>query len=154
MVDVRHHPNKAARPGGGAGEDPSLPMRAYLAFAVGAVMLVGLFWLTWRSQFAAPPGYLFDTPSQPVEAAYCLAVARGVAPGATGGGYLGEAHDFWLQRVRDFGGDLAGTLTLGEKLLGDHLGTQRGAVRLWLIEAMDACSNRALNYGAHFAAFD
>lgn len=45
----------------------------------------GLFFLTWKSQFAAPPGYMFGTPTVAVEAGYCLAVTQGTRSITRGG---------------------------------------------------------------------
>ncbi|KEO56100.1 hypothetical protein [Thioclava pacifica] len=153
MVDQGNH-LRAVRPSSRTQAETALPFRVYIAFVLGAVFLTGLFWLTWKSQFAAPLGYLFDTPSEGVEAGYCLAVARTIAPGGGGGGYVGEAQDFWLNRLMGFGGDLAGNIAKGEAALGSHLLAKKGPERLWLIDAMDACSNKAINYGARFRAFD
>ncbi|WP_143593774.1 hypothetical protein [Thioclava sp. F36-7] len=113
----------------------------------------GLFYLAWKSQFAAPPSYLFDTPTQPIEAAYCLAVVRALSGGGSGG-YIGQAQDFWLKRLLTFSGDVAGNIAKGEDALGHHLIGRPVPDRQWLVDAMDRCSNRAVNYGAHFGAFD
>ncbi|MBN2741887.1 MAG: hypothetical protein JXR35_13395 [Rhodobacteraceae bacterium] len=127
----------------------------HAAFAiVGASVLIALFWMTWKSEIAAPAAHVFQTPSQEVEAAYCLAVVRQIAPGGRFGGYLDEAQDFWLHRLMNYGGDLAENLTQGEAFLGRHLSTFPGPDRVWLMDAMDACSNRALVYGFRFRAFE
>lgn len=130
------------------------PRLSHLFLGVlGCGMLAVLFWLTWKSDIAAPPSHTFETPSQEVEAAYCLAVVRQIAPGGRFGGYLGEAQDFWLKQLMTYGGDMAGNLTQGETLLGRHLATFPGPDRVWLMDAMDVCSNRALAYGFRFRAF-
>lgn len=123
--------------------------------AVGAVAVAGLFWMSWKSQFAAPPGYLFGTPSQPVEAGYCLAVAQSIYPGgAPTGGFFAEAADFWVARLRSYGGDLAKAIASGQAALSRDLTASQGLETAWLNGAMESCSNRALNYGAHFKSFD
>jgi hypothetical protein len=78
---------------------------------------------------------------------------RQIAPGGSFGGYLDEAQDFWLKRVMAYGVDLAGNLAQGESYLGRHLSSFPGPDRVWLMDAMDACSNRALAYGLRFRAF-
>lgn len=145
--------DQTIRPGRRRAEAKTPPGRIALYVGLGLCLCAGLFWLTWKSQFAAPPGYLFNTPTQPIEAGYCLAVARALS-GGMGGGYIGEAQDFWLKRVLEFSGDVAGNIAKGEAGLGRHLIAHEGPDRTWLIEAMDACSNRAVNYGARFRAFD
>ncbi|WP_417807906.1 hypothetical protein [Thioclava sp.] len=137
---------QARRQGGHGLRNAVLAIVSFLA-------LVALFWMTWKSQFAAPASYVFKTPTQEVEAAYCLAVVRQIAPGGSFGGYLDEAQDFWLKRLMTYGGDMADNLTQGETLLGRHLATFPGPDRVWLMDAMDACSNRALVYGFRFRAF-
>lgn len=125
------------------------------ASAVGAVVVAGLFWIVWKSQFAAPPGYLFGTPTQPIEAGYCLAVAQSIYPGgAPSGGFFAEAADFWVHRLRYYGGDLAGAIAAGQAALSRDLSAAQGQDAAWLNSAMEACANRALNYGAHFKSFD
>ncbi|MEX1660686.1 hypothetical protein [uncultured Thioclava sp.] len=136
------------------GRHHSLGLRNGVYALIGSLVLVALFWMTWKSQFAAPAGYVFETPTQAIEAGYCLTVVRQVAPGGSFGGYLDEARGFWLQRLRDFGGDLAGNIAQSEALLGRHLAAFPGPDRVWLMDAMDACSNRALIYGVRFRAFE
>ncbi|KEP70967.1 hypothetical protein DL1_13835 [Thioclava dalianensis] len=129
-------------------------LRVYVLGALGLSGLAVLFWMTWKSQFAAPAGYLFETPTQPVEAGYCLAVARQVVPGASYGGYITEAKEFWLQRLLDFSGPLASNIMRGEIALNRHLQAFEGPDRAWLMNAMDSCSHRALTYGARFKSFE
>lgn len=123
--------------------------------AIGAILVAGLFWMVWKSQFAAPPAYLFNTPTQPVEAGYCLAVAQSIYPGgAPTGGFFAEAADFWVQRLRHYGGDLAGAIAAGQAALSRDLQAAPGPDTEWLNSAMEACARRALNYGAKFRAFE
>ncbi|MEZ5685362.1 MAG: hypothetical protein R3D78_05425 [Paracoccaceae bacterium] len=123
--------------------------------AVLAVALPALFFLTWKSQFAAPPGYLFGTPTQPIEAGYCLAVAQDVSPGgAPPGSYFEEAARFWVQRLRDYGAPMGDAVAKGRGRLGADLAAFKGPDQAWLREALEACSNRAVNYGARFRAFN
>jgi len=121
----------------------------------GMVLVASLFWMVWRSQFAAPAGYLFGTPTQPVEAGYCLAVAQSVYPGGPPtGGYVAEAAQFWIERLRGFDGGMAKAIAAGQARLSRDLMASHGAEAQWLASALEACSRRALNYGARFRAFD
>ncbi|MDV7269346.1 hypothetical protein RYZ20_00350 [Thioclava sp. A2] len=114
-----------------------------------------LFFLTWKSQFAAPPGYLFGTPTQAAEAGYCLAVAQDVARGGSlPGSYFDEAAQFWVKRLQGYGVKMGAAISEGRGLLGRDLQATRGPEIAWLREAMDKCSNRAVNYGARFRAFN
>lgn len=144
MQEVDHHPGDR------------IPVWIVSVAAGAGIVLVGaLFWMVWRSQFAAQPGYLFGTPTQPVEAGYCLAVAQSFYPGGPPtGGYVAEAADFWVGRLRFYGGDLAGAIAAGQARLSRDLTAARGKETEWIAGAMDGCSRRALNYGAKFKAFD
>ncbi|MCT2540096.1 hypothetical protein OE699_04590 [Sedimentimonas flavescens] len=115
-------------------------------------VVAGLFWLVWESQFAAPAGYLFDTPTQPVEAGYCLAVAQAVgAGGVPVGGPISEAQDFWIARLRGYTSDMARPIAAGQAALARDMAQTD---RAWLLDAMEACMRRAITYGAHFRSFD
>ena len=71
------------------------PAVAYGLGVLGLLAVAAMFYGVYRSQFAAPPGYLFGTPTQPVEAGYCLIVAQDVIPsGAPIGSYVDEAAQF------------------------------------------------------------
>lgn len=143
MQEVEHHP-------GGLG---AVWRRSALATA-GLVLIGSLFWMVWTSQFAAPPGYLFGTPTQAVEAGYCLAVAQSVYPGGPPtGGYVAEAAQFWIARLQGFGG-MAPAIAAGQARLSRDLAASRGAEAEWMADALEACSRRALNYGARFRAFE
>lgn len=123
-----------------------LPTAAVLAIAgVG-----GLFVLTWQSQFAAPPGYLFGTVSQSVEAGYCLGVAQEIGTA----GYVDEAARFWIARLRLYDADMGKAIAAGRAALGRDQSLQEARGVQWLYYALDQCSNRAVTYGARFAAFD
>ncbi|MDF1619482.1 hypothetical protein [Pseudothioclava nitratireducens] len=136
-------------------EDGAPRAGLWAAMIVGFVVVGGLFWLTWKSQFAAPPGYLFGTPTQAVESGYCLAVAQDVVPGgALSGSYFDEAAQFWVKRLRSYGGDIGGAVAQGRAHLGRDLSAFTGADLQWLRDAMDGCSTRAVNYGARFRVFD
>jgi len=119
-----------------------------------AVVVPLLFWLVWKSQFAAAPGYLFGTPTLPVEAGYCLAVTHHISPmGVPRGSYFDQAADFWIQRMIGLKSDMAGAIAAGEARLSRDMNaapTRNG----WLQYAMDQCSYRAVNYGARFRVFD
>ncbi|PCD77157.1 hypothetical protein [Pseudothioclava arenosa] len=127
---------------------------AWLLWGGGAVLVAlvaGLFFLTWKSQFAAPPGYLFGTPSLGAEAGYCLAVAQDVSPGgAPSGSYFDEAAQFWLGRLKGYDAPMGEEIAAGRAKLGADLGIFDGPDRVWLRDAMEVCSRRALNYGAKF----
>lgn len=115
-------------------------------------VVAGLFWLVWESQFAAPAGYLFDTPTQPVEAGYCLAVAQAVGTGGVPvGGPISEAQDFWIARLRGYTSDMARPIAAGQAALARDMAQTD---RAWLLDAMEACMRRAITYGAHFRSFD
>lgn len=115
------------------------------------LVLAVLFWATWKGQFAAPPGYLFNTPSQPVEAGYCLAVAQAIAPqGLPIRGFVPEVADFWVKRLRSYGGNLGGAIAAGQAALGRDLATTGVIENAYLSNALEACSLRAINYGYHF----
>lgn len=135
--------------GGGAGAAWRL-----LGYGALAVLVAGLFYVTWKSQFAASAGYLFGTPSPAVEAGYCLSVARQIQPGAPIGGYVDEARTFWIARLRAYGGDMGGAIAAGEAKLGKDLAAVPGRTRIWLMDAMEACSTRALMLGHRFRAFE
>lgn len=123
--------------------------------AVLAVLVTGLFYLTWKSQFAAPPGYLFGTPSLGAEAGYCLAVAQDVSPGgAPSGSYFDEAAQFWLGRLTGYDAPMGAAIAAGRAKLGADLGAFDGPDRVWLRDALETCSRRALNYGAKFRSLN
>lgn len=134
------------------------PLSPVVLFGGGAflVLLVGgLFWAVWKTQFAAPPGYLFETPSLAIEAGYCLNVAQMIVPGgAPIGSYFDEAAQFWVKRLRGLNTDMAGAIAQGRtKLARDQMAAGPKA-NVWFQYAMDQCSNRAVTYGAHFRSFD
>lgn len=131
--------------------DQPLPRWAFRSGAVLAAAGVGgLFVLTWQSQFAAPPGYLFGTVSQPVEAGYCLSVAQEIG----GGGYVDEALWFWVMRLRGYDADMGKAIAAGRAALGRDQSLQEARGVKWLFYALDQCSNRAVTYGARFSAFN
>lgn len=126
-----------------------------LALAV----VAGLFYGIWRLAPASAPGYLFGTPDMTAEAGYCLAVARAsqamtrgkVTAGMTG--FIDEQATFWLRRLRDRGGGLAGHIAAGEAALGRDLA--RGVVTdsQHLATATKQCGYRAVELGHRFRAF-
>lgn len=121
----------------------------------GVCLLSVLFFLTWKSQFAAPPGYLFGTPTQAAEAGYCLAVAQDVARGSSlPGSYFDEAAQYWVKRLQGYEVRMGTAISQGRSYLGRDLQQVSGAESAWLRDAMDRCSTRAVNYGAHFRAFN
>lgn len=123
------------------------------AFVV--VLVAGLFWGVIKTQFAAPPGYLFGTPTQAIEAGYCLSVAQNIVPGgAPIGSYFDEAAQFWIKRLRDLGGPMAPAIAAGRAKLATDKTNAGPKANVWYQFAMDQCSNRALTYGAHFRSFD
>ncbi|KQB15120.1 hypothetical protein H9N28_12720 [Rhodobacter capsulatus] len=119
------------------------------------LLVAGLFWGVWKSQFAAPSAHLFNTPTQEVEAGYCLTVAQSiVSSGAPPGSYFEEAAQFWVKRLRDIEADMGPAIAKGRaKLSVDKQGSgQKSSV--WLQYAMDLCSQKAVTYGARFRSFD
>ncbi|PYF08608.1 hypothetical protein C8J30_11224 [Rhodobacter viridis] len=119
------------------------------------VLVAVLFWGVWKTQFAAPPGHLFDTPSLDVEAGYCLSVAQSIVPsGAPPGSYFEEAAQFWVKRMRDIKSDMGPAIAQGRAKLAVDKQASGQKASVWLQYAMDLCSRRALNYGAHFRSFD
>jgi len=124
--------------------------------AVLAVLVAVLFWAVWKSQFAAPPGYLFDTPTEAVEAGYCLAVAQDYLPaGAPVGSLQDEAAQFWIGRLRQL--DVSGmgrAIAAGRAKLGTDLKASHERDRAWFDYALDRCTRRAMNYGARFGSLE
>lgn len=121
-----------------------------------ALLAVGvLFWGVWKTQFAAPPGYLFNTPTQAIEAGYCLSVAQMIVPsGAPIGSYFDEAAQFWVKRLRDLKVDMGPAIEAGRTKMSADKRAAGPKANVYLQYAMDQCSNRALTYGAHFRSFD
>lgn len=131
------------------------PAAAYGLGVLGLLAVAAMFYGVYRSQFAAPPGYLFGTPTQPVEAGYCLIVAQDVIPsGAPIGSYVDEAAQFWIKRLRQLGADMGPAIAKARERLGRDLSASGGDSEIWLRNAMELCSNRAVMYGARFRAFD
>lgn len=119
------------------------------------VLVAGLFWAVWKTQFAAPAGHLFGTPSLGAEAGYCLSVAQEIVPaGAPIGSYFDEAAQFWVKRLRGLETDMASAITQGRAKLARDQVAAGPKSNVWFQYAMDQCSNRALIYGAHFRSFD
>lgn len=120
------------------------------------VVVAGLFWAVWESQFAAPPGYLFDAPTEAVEAGYCLAVAQEYLPaGAPVGSLQDEAAQFWIGRLRRL--DVSGmgrAIAAGRAKLGADLKASHERDRAWFDYALDRCTRRAMNYGARFGSLE
>lgn len=155
-MTVFHSPTKARRKIGSRNDDEALsPLTIWGGGAVVLVVVAGLFWGVSKSQFAAPPGYLFGTPTLEIEAGYCLNVAQGIVHGgAPIGSYFDEAAQFWIKRLRDLQADMAPAIAAGAaKLSADQFAAGPKA-NVWYQFAMDQCSNRALAYGAHFRSFD
>jgi hypothetical protein len=136
-------------------DDEFSPWFVWGGGSVLALLLLVLFWQTWKSQFAAPPGYLFGTASQEIEAGYCLTVAQVIVPsGAPIGSYFDEAAQFWVKRLKDLTPDMGPAITAGRAKFGRDKVAAGAKSEFWVQFAMDACSNRALTYGAHFRSFD
>lgn len=131
------------------------PLTLWGGGAALVVLVAGLFWAVIRTQFAAPPGYMFGTRSLAIEAGYCLSVAQGiVAGGAPIGSYFDEAAQFWVKRLRTLGDDMAPAIAAGRAKLATDQMAAGPKSNVWYQYAMDQCSNRALSYGAHFRSFD
>lgn len=137
---------------------PSDGITAGTAWTIGiaaVVIVAGMFYVLWRGQFAAAPRYLFDTPTQAVEAGYCLAVAQDVVPtGAPIGSYFDEATQFWIKRMRTLNAPMGPSIASGRARLSADVSRSGRSSEDWLETAMTACSNRALMYGGRFKAFD
>ena len=120
------------------------------------VLLVsGLFWGVWKTQFAAPSGYLFNTPTLAIEAGYCLSVAQAIVPsGAPPGSYFEEAAQFWVKRLRDIEADMGPAIAKGRAKLSVDKQNSGQKSSVWLQYAMDLCSQKAVTYGARFRSFD
>ena len=119
------------------------------------LVVVGLFWGVWKTQFAAPSGHLFNTPSHAVEAGYCLTVAQSVvSSGAPPGSYFEEAAQFWVKRLRDIDADMGPAIAQGRSKLSVDKNASGQKALAWLQYAMDLCSQKAVTYGAHFRSFD
>ncbi|MBZ4023473.1 hypothetical protein CKO11_13510 [Rhodobacter sp. TJ_12] len=131
------------------------PLTVWGGGALLLVTVVGLFYAVWKSQFAAPASYLFDTPTPGAEAGYCLSVAQMIVPaGAPIGSYFDEAAQFWIKRLRDLDEDMNTAIVRGRaKLMADKQAAREKS-NVWFQFAMDRCSTKALNYGAHFRSFE
>ncbi|MFC3058110.1 hypothetical protein [Paenirhodobacter populi] len=125
------------------------------AWAVAGVILVGgLFYLVWKSQFAAAQSYLFDTGSVAEESGYCLAVAQDVvAGGPPVGSYVDEAAKFWLNRLKATGAPMGPVIVQARKRLAGDLNRRAGSNEDQMAQAMEVCSRRAVMYGMRFRAF-
>lgn len=125
----------------------------------GGLMLValvgGLFWGVWKTQFAAPPGYLFGTPTLAIEAGYCLSVAQMIVPsGAPIGSYFDEAAQFWVKRLRDLDADMGKAIEAGRARMSIDKRAAGEKSNVYLQYAMDQCSNRVVTYGGRFRSFE
>ncbi|MFN3281446.1 MAG: hypothetical protein ACK40I_07240 [Tabrizicola sp.] len=111
--------------------------------AVAVLAVAVLFWLNWKIQFAAPPGYLFAMRSAAAEAGYCLAVAQdfGRDPVAA------ELADFWVGRLAQLGRGMGGPIAEGRAALQRDLASVEGERSDRLRAAMRACADRAVTYG-------
>lgn len=119
------------------------------------LLVAGLFWVVWKSQFAAPSAHLFNTPTLAVEAGYCLNVAQSiVSSGAPPGSYFEEAAQFWVKRMRDIEAEMGPAIAQGRAKLAADKQSSGQKSSVWLQHAMDLCSQKAITYGAHFRSFD
>lgn len=113
--------------------------------------IAGAFWFVWKSQFAAPSGFLFGSPTQEIEAGYCLGVAQQVVPGGSPtGGFVSETTDFWIKRLRSYTRDMGPPIAAAQARIARDLQASLGGEREWLEEAMITCTKRAQTYGAKF----
>lgn len=130
----------------GAGEDGRAGRWIRRTGMVAVVMLVAaLFWLNWKIQFAAPPGYLFDMPTPEAEAGYCLAVAQDFGRDPVSA----EVADFWVSRLVALKRGMGGPIAEGRAALARDLGGAAGGQADYLRSAMLACADRTVTYGAH-----
>ncbi|SOB92923.1 hypothetical protein [Rhodobacter maris] len=136
-------------------EEEFSPFLIWGGGAAFAVALAVLFWLLWKSQFTAPVGYLFDTPDLGAEAGYCLSVAQKVVPtGAPEGSFYDEAAQFWIRRLRGLDMDMGAAIARGRGKLARDSAAVGDRAPEWGLAAMERCARRAINYGAHFRAFE
>jgi len=136
-------------------EEELSPVVTWGGGAIVLFLVAVLFYGVWRSQFAKGPGYLFDTPTQAVEAGYCLSVAQTIVPtGAPIGSYFDEAAQFWVQRLRVLKAEMGPAIAAGRAKLAADKAAAGPKSNVWLQYAMDQCSYRAVNYGMHFRSFD
>lgn len=156
IMSVSHPPTKARRKIGSRNADEELsPLTVWGGGTALVVLVAGLFWGVSKSQFAAPPGYLFGTRTLAIEAGYCLSVAQGIViGGAPIGSYFDESAQFWIKRLRDLGGSMAPAIAAGQAKLSADQRAEGPKANVWYQYAMDQCSNRALAYGAHFRSFE
>lgn len=156
IMSVSHPSPRARRKIGTRNADEELsPLVVWGGGSALVVLVAGLFWGVTKSQFAAPPGYLFGTRSLAIEAGYCLSVAQGIViGGAPIGSYFDEAAQFWIKRLRDLGEGMAPAIAAGQAKLSSDQMMAGPKSNVWYQYAMDQCSNRALAYGAHFRSFD
>ncbi len=156
----RSAPPPSARPDAARKRRPTRdealePWKIWMWGGLGAAVVLGLFFLVWKSQFATTQGYLFDTPTESQESAYCLAVAQDVFPGGPPvGSYVDEAAKFWLLRLREQGAPMGQTLVQARTRLSGNLRASTSSPEAWLTNAMDICSRRAIMYGMKFRAFE
>ncbi|WP_339112249.1 hypothetical protein [Thioclava sp. GXIMD2076] len=139
-------------------QEEGLP--AWVKWGLFPAMLGGFGWAFYavsQSQFAAPASYLFNTPSEAVEAAYCMVVAEDVHPNRVPpGSYLSEARNFWMTRLREISGSGMGAALVKARvqLTRDIDRVQRPNPRKeWLEFTVGECSHKATNYGMKFREF-
>lgn len=154
MAEQSQASGRPLRRGRPTEEDKTPLWKLASGWAAGVGLVAVLFVILWKTQFAAPPGYLFGTPTESQEAGYCLAVAQDVVQGgAPVGSYIDEAARFWMQRLRDLGEPMGSSIVSARRLLAEDIMQNGAAPRDWLESAMEMCSNRAVMYGVRFRAF-
>ncbi|OCX59998.1 hypothetical protein BFP70_18035 [Thioclava sp. SK-1] len=136
--------------------EPVLPNWVVWGLGPGAIVtVIGLFYLVWNNQFAAPAAYLFNTPTQEVEAGYCLAAFQQVQTGVSGAGnFISEGQQFWIKRLGSFDSDFSKSAVSGRAALGRDLQKIQGREREWIREVVVQCGDKSLNYGAKYSSFD
>jgi hypothetical protein len=147
-----------ARPNPKAHKDPDEEFSPLALWGGGVALLLvvgGLFWGVWKTQFTAPAKHLFDTPSLAVEAGYCLSVAQMIVPsGAPIASYFDESAQIWLKRLKDLKADMGPSIAKGRAKLSADKQAAGQKSNVWMQYAMDQCSHRAVTFGAHFRSFD
>jgi hypothetical protein len=125
-----------------------------MAWAIAALAVAGLFWLTWRGGMAAPGGYLFGMASAEEEAAYCLAVAERASEITQGRGearlerHLDEQIEFWRGRKGD-------AMARGRAALARDSGAPGVNEGAHLHLAVQDCGHRAIAlYGHRFLSIE
>lgn len=118
-----------------------------------ALGVLGLFWLVWEEDFAAPTGYLYNMPGPKEEAAYCLAVMERIREVTKEQGpvklerHIDEQIGFWRARA-------GSVLGAGRAALSRDSTAPAVVETAFLHLAIQDCARRAVSfYGHKFKGF-